>query len=150
MMKRIITLALSAVLATGLMSHTTQVDAAPLDHAVAGPVKVTVDYKGKGTVDGSHRVWVWLFDTPEIGPGATPVAATSVEKNGTVAAFEVSLERVWIAVAFDEQGVMTGDGPPPTGTPIGIYTSSTGAPEAVSAGAKGAVVLTFDDSIRMP
>ena len=32
---------------------------------VAGTVKVTLNYKGKGTVDGSHRVWVWLFATPD-------------------------------------------------------------------------------------
>ena len=34
----------------------------------AGTVKVTLNYKGKGTVDGSHRVWVWLFTSPDIGP----------------------------------------------------------------------------------
>jgi hypothetical protein len=113
-------------------------------------VKVTVDYKGKGTVDGSHRVWVWLFDTPEIGPNSMPIAETSVEKNGEVAVFEVGNERVWIAVAYDERGVMTGNAPPAPGSPVGIFSSSTGAPEAVIAGAKAVVVVTFDDSIRMP
>ena len=45
---------------------------------------------------------------------------------------------------------MTGDAPPPTGTPIGILVGNDGAPSAVTPGDKDAVVLTFDDSIRMP
>ena len=150
MRNSIVTLALTAVLAAGAMGETIRVHAAPLARVAAGSVKVTVDYKGKGTIDGSHRVWVWLFDTPEIGPNAMPIAETSVEKNGEVAVFEVGSERVWIAVAYDEKGVMTGNAPPAPGSPVGIFSSSMGAPEAVMAGAKGAVVLTFDDSIRMP
>lgn len=146
----IVTLALSAVLAAGVMGEAIRVHAAPLDGVAAGSVKVTIDYKGKGTVDGSHRVWIWLFDTPEIGPGSMPIAETSVERNGETAAFEVGNQRVWIAVAYDEKGVMTGNSPPAPGSPVGIYSSSTGAPEAVMVGARDAVVLTFDDSIRMP
>ena len=122
----------------------------PLERVAAGAVKVTVNYKGSGTVDAAHRVWVWLFDTPDIGPGSMPIAELSVAKNGEVASFEVGNEQVWIAVAYDEKGVMTGNAPPASGSPIGIYASSTGAPEAVTPGAKGAVTLTFDDSQRMP
>lgn len=142
MMKSIAALALCVLLAPGTMSAS--------EATTAGPVNVTIDYKGKGTVDGSHRVWVWLFDTPEIGPGAMPIAETSVDKNGAVATFNVGNDRVWIAVAFDEQGVMAGSAPPPTGAPIGIYSATGGAPAAVEPGPKGIVTVTFDDSIRMP
>ena len=45
---------------------------------------------------------------------------------------------------------MTGDAPPPPGTPIGILAGTDGAPIAVMSGAKGTAVLTFDDSQRMP
>lgn len=124
--------------------------AAPADDAVAGKVTVTVNYKGSGTVDASHQVWVWLFDTPDIGPGSMPIAEAAVAKNGEAATFEVDHERVWIAVAYDEKGVMSGNSPPASGSPIGIYASGTGAPEGVTPGATGAVVLAFDDSIRMP
>jgi hypothetical protein len=143
-------LTVAAALALGVMGETIRVYAAAVDEPAAGSVKVTVSYKGAGTVDGSHRVWVWLFDTPEIGPGAIPIAEMSVEKNGEAAVFEVGNERVWIAVAYDEKGVMTGNAPPASGSPVGIYSASTGAPEAVSPGAKGAVVVVFDDSLRMP
>ena len=117
---------------------------------LAGAVRVTVNYKGSGKVDGSHRVWVWLFETPNIGPGSMPIAELSVEKNGDVATFDADGNQVWIAVAYDVNGVMTGNAPPASGSPIGIYSSSTGAPEGVTPGAKGAVTLTFDDSQRMP
>lgn len=150
MMKSIVVLAVVVAMGSGLVGATSRVHAAPAVEATAGSVKVTANYKGKGTVDGAHRVWVWLFDTPDIGPGSMPIGEMSVVKNGETAVFEVSNDRVWVAVAYDEQGVMMGNAPPAPGSPIGIYSSSTGAPEPVSPGAKGAVTVTFDDSQRMP
>ena len=118
---------------------------------VAGTVKVTVNYKGKGTIDKSHLVWVWLFSSPEIGPGSMPIAQLTVDANGGVATFHgVGSEQVWVAAAFDQQGAMTGDGPPPSGTPVGIFAGPDGMPRPVVPGDKGAITLTFDDSFRMP
>lgn len=150
MMKSISTFAVAAVLAVGVLGEAVRVHAAALERADAGAVSVTVNYKGSGTVDGSHRVWVWLFDTPDIGPSSMPIAQMSLEKNGETATFEMGEGRVWIAVAYDEKGVMTGTEPPPSGSPIGIYAASSGVPEAVTPGPKGAVTVTFDDSQRMP
>jgi hypothetical protein len=150
MKKLIVIAAVSIAIASGVMVTTTRLHAAAVDRVEAGAVKVTVNYKGSGKVDGSHRVWVWLFDTPDIGPGSMPIDQLSMEKNGDVATFEVTGNQVWIAVAYDVNGVMTGNEPPPSGSPIGIYSSATGAPEAVTPGAKGAVTVTFDDSQRMP
>ena len=150
MKTKIAALAVSVVIAAGVLGDAPRLNAAPLERVAAGTVKVTVNYKGSGVVDDGHRVWVWLFDSPDIGSGSMPLAELSVAKNGETATFEVGNERVWIAVAYDEKGVMAGSAPPPSGTPIGIYASSTGAPEAVVPGAKGAVTLTFDDSQRMP
>lgn len=147
-MKRMAVLAAAAALALGTIGETTPIRAAGL--AAAGPVEVTVTYKGKGTVDGSHQLWVWLFDTPDIGAGSLPIGQVSVVKNGATASFDVPADRVWIAVAFDESGSMTGQAPPPSGTPIGIYASATGAPEPVATGGKKPIVVVFDDSQRMP
>jgi hypothetical protein len=126
--------------------------AAPMTRDVAaGAVKVTVHYKGKGTVDASHKLWVFLFDTPNIGPGAIPFEMLSLEKNDLEAVFAaVAPDKVWVAVAYDETGGMTGDAPPPSGTPIAILAAANGAPAAVISGAKDAAVVTFDDSQRMP
>ena len=118
---------------------------------VAGTVKVTITYKGKGTVDSSHKLWVYLFDTPNIGAGSMPIDQMALDKNGTDAVFEnVAGDKVYVAVAFDEKGAMMGDGPPPTGSPIGILMGSDGTPNGIAPGGNAPVALNFDDTIRMP
>ena len=129
----------------------TPVVASPHDEvARAGEVNVTVKYTGKGEVDSSHRLWVWLFDSPDIGPNAMPVAELSLSKNGDVAAFKaVSAAQVWIAVAYDEKGGFGGSAPPPTGSPVALYGAETGAPTPVTPGDNGTVTVTFSDAFRM-
>ena len=118
--------------------------------ASASSVKVTVTYNGKGTVDGSHQLWIWLFATPDIGPGAIPIAEMSLDKNGATATFaSVSADKVWIAVAFDEGGGFGGSAPPPSKSPVALHMDASG-PVGVAPGPKAAVTITFDDSQRMP
>lgn len=139
------------LMATAAMHLSTAVAASAGARVAAGTVKVTLNYTGKGTVDGSHRVWVWLFATPDIGPGSMPIAELSVDQNGAIATFDgIAEERVWIAAAYDENGVMSGNAPPPSGTPVGLYVGSDGAPRSVAPGDATVAVLTFDDSFRMP
>ena len=148
-MKKVLTLAIAALLVN--LAQPASLNAESLAASVAaGTVKVTVHYKGKGTVDASHKLWVWVFDTPDIGPGSIPIGEMSLDKNGATATFDAPADKVWIAVAYDQSGTMTGQAPPPSGTPIGIYASATGAPEAVATGGKTPVVVTFDESQRMP
>ena len=117
-----------------------------------GAVNVTVKYNGKGTVDANHRLWVWLFTSPDIGSQSIPIAEMSIEKNGGTASFpSVAATEVYIAVAYDEAGGFGGSAPPPPGSPIAMYgvkTSDT-PPQAVTPGPKGAVTITFDDAQRM-
>jgi hypothetical protein len=139
------------ILLVGLAPAAGVLIAAPGVTVNSGAVKVTVTYKGKGTVDASHKVWVWLFDTPNIGAGSMPIDQIALDKNGTDAVFEnVAGDKVYVAVAFDEKGAMMGDGPPPTGTPIGILMGPDGTPNGVTPGGKDPVAITFDDTIRMP
>jgi hypothetical protein len=151
-MKNVLTVAFAALLTTAVMQPGGALHAAPLTTRVsAGTVKVTITYKGKGKVDSAHKLWVYLFDTPNIGPGAMPVGQVSIEKNGTDAVFDgIAGDKVYVAVAFDENGSMMGDAPPPTGSPIGILMGSDGTPGGITPGGKDPVVLTFDDTIRMP
>ena len=149
-MKQIAPFAFVMLMATAAMHLTTAVAASAGARVTAGTVKVTVNYKGKGTVDAKHRVWVWLFASPDIGPGSMPIAELSVEANGTLATFDgIDAERVWIAAAYDESGSMSGNAPPPPGSPVGVFVSTEGAPQSVAPG-ESAVALTFDDSFRMP
>jgi hypothetical protein len=151
-MKNVLTVAFTALLAATVAQPGGALNAAPIaTHVTAGTVKVTVTYKGKGSVDSSHQLWVWLFDTPNIGPGAMPIAQLSLTKNGTDAVFEgVAGDKVYVAVAFDETGVMVGEGPPPTGSPVGVLMGADGTPRSVTPGDKAGTTLTFDDTIRMP
>jgi hypothetical protein len=150
-MKHALSVVLAVVL-TAALSPAGRLNAAPTDLAViAGTVKVTVNYKGKGKVDPAHKLWVYLFDSPNIGAGSIPIGQLALEKNGADAVFEdIAGEQVYVAVAFDEHGTMMGDGPPPTGSPIGILSGANGAPSPVTPGAKTGAVLNFDDTVRMP
>jgi len=150
-MKQALTIITAALFLTFALAGPS-LSAAPLAGGVAaGDVKVTVHYKGKGKVDASHRLWVFLFDTPNIGPGSVPIEMLSLEKNDIDAVFAgVAPNQVWVVAAYDETGAMTGDAPPPSGTPIGILVAADGAPAAVISGAKDPAVLTFDDTQRMP
>lgn len=114
-------------------------------------VKVTVSYTGKGNVDSSHKLWIWLFDTPDIGPGAIPIGEQSLDNNGGTAAFaDVTAKTVWIAVAYDSNGGFGGSAPPPSGSPVTLYGLEKGAPEGVTPGDTSEVSVKFDDSQRMP
>jgi hypothetical protein len=149
-MKKVLTLVVAALL-VNFAQPAGSLNAAPLAATAAGTVKVTIHYTGEGKVDASHKLWVWVFDTPNIGAGSMPLDQIALDKNDVDAVFEgVAADKVWIAAAYDESGAMTGDAPPPTGTPIGILSGKDGAPLAVVSGAKDATVLTFDDSQRMP
>ena len=142
--------ALSLAIATALATGAVASAAGPGPDSQDSSVRVIVKYTGKGSVDESHRVWLWLFDSPNFGPGSMPIAELSVGKNGDTVTFgSVAAAKVWIAAAYDEHGAMSGSAPPPSGTPVGIYASTTGAPEGVKPGDKPAI-LTFDDSQRIP
>lgn len=113
-------------------------------------IAVTVTYKGAGTVDREHEIWVFLFDNPDIGAGSRPVATIALTKNGDTATFKtVPVSPVYVGVAFDEAGPYDGvGGPPPPGSPIGVYRlkDAKGA-SPVKPGDR--VKVTFDDTTRM-
>ena len=139
--------AMAGVLAAGLIIASV---ATATPEAEQAGVKVTVKYTGKGTVDSGHRIWIWLFDTPDIGPGAMPIDEQSLDTNGATATFAgVAAGKVWIAIAYDERGGFGGAAPPPSGSPVTLYMEK-GAPGIVTPGPDGSVTVTFDDSMRMP
>ena len=147
-MKHVLAVAVVSLLAGLAQPGTLQ--ASPGAPAAAGTVKITIHYTGKGKVDPSHKVWVWLFDSPNIGAGSMPIDQVALDKNDSEAVFEaVAPGQVWVAAAFDEQGAMAGDAPPPTGSPIGILMTD-GKPSSVTPGEKGTASLTFNDTMRMP
>jgi len=126
---------------------------APLRAAApdTGQLKVTVNYKGPGTVDKSHQIFVWVFDNPDIGATSTPISSDVITANGGTASFSGLPKTVYLAAAFNEKGDYDGtQGPPPTGTPVTVYGGMGTATAVETGGAEAAVTITFDDSTRMP
>ncbi|HUE86909.1 MAG TPA: hypothetical protein VMO26_12615 [Vicinamibacterales bacterium] len=119
--------------------------------ADATSVAVTVNYTGAGTVDADHRLWVWIFDNPNIGPDAIPIGEQSIAKNGGTARFSTTTP-VYVAIAYDEKGGFMGQAPPPPGSPVALYgmTGPNDPPQPVTPRPKGSVSVTFDDTQRMP
>jgi uncharacterized protein (DUF2141 family) len=116
-----------------------------------GKLKVTVTYTGAGTVDSTHEIYLWLFDTPNITADTAPIASDVITASGATATFSGLPKEVYIAAAFDEKGDYDGtSGPPPTGTPITIYGDMGAAKAVATGGADAAVTVAFDATMRMP
>jgi hypothetical protein len=115
----------------------------------SGDVAATVTYTGKGKVDETHEIWVFLFETPNIEASSQPIAVASITKSGGTATFkDITPERVYIAVTYDEKGDYDGKGPP-FGLPTAMYSKDGKTNDPITPGPKGKVKLTFDDSSRL-
>jgi|SRR5690606_2071227 len=115
----------------------------------AGTLRVTVRYTGPGTVDATHELFVWVFETPNIDVDSVPIAADVLTRNGGTLTFRGLPKQVYLVAAFDERGDYDGSSVPPSGMPITIHGSG-GVAEPVPTGDNAAVTVTFDDSTRMP
>lgn len=117
----------------------------------SGRLKVTIEYKGPGEVSATHEIFVWVFDTPNIGADSVPLASDVLTSNGGSLNFSGLPKEVYLAAAFDEKGDYDGtSGPPPPGTPITIYGEMGAARAVPTGGADASVTVTFDDTVRMP
>ncbi len=117
----------------------------------SGKLKVSATYTGHGTVDATHQIFVWVFDTPDINGSTTPLAVDKVTANGGSVDFTGLPKTVYLAAAYNEKGTYDGtQGPPPTGTPVTIYGGEGSAKAVTTGGADAAVAITFDDAMRMP
>lgn len=142
---------LSLVFATTLLDLGAPLGAAAPPDTTPGAVSITVTYTGQGTVDDNHRLWIWLFDSPDIGPGSMPIREASVAASGASTTITgVGDGPVWIAVAYDARGGSPGNQPPASGSPVGIHAGRDGQPKAVDTKQGASVEVTFDDSMRMP
>jgi len=139
--------ALLALTAVDAAAQTPAAQTAPVNN-----VTVTVNYTGKGVVDATHAITVFLFTSPEINAQSSPIGPPQVlVKNGASATFtNVSTTPVYIVAIYSEAGGYTGrGGPPPAGSPIAHYrTAPKTPPAAVKPGPKTAIKMTFDDSNR--
>ena len=118
--------------------------------AQTGDITVNVTYKGKGAVDATHEILVFLFDHPNPTGDSMPLGVQSITKNGDAATFKGlgTATPLYLILVYDEKANYDGQsGPPPEGHPIGSYNKA-GKPVAVTPGANVKVAAVFDDSRR--
>ena len=115
-----------------------------------GEITVAATYKGKGTVDATHEILVFLFDHPDPTADSMPMSMQSITKNGGSVTFKglSTTTPVYIIMVYDEKANYDGQsGPPPEGHPIGSYNKA-GKPIAVTPGANVKIAASFDESRR--
>ena len=117
--------------------------------AQTGELTVTATYKGKGAVDATHEILVFLFDHPAPTAGSQPLGMQSITKSGGSTTFKgLPTTPHYVVLVYDEKADYDGQsGPPPPGTPWSTY-GKAGKPIAVTPGANVKVAATFDDSQR--
>ena len=132
-----------------LVGLTAAASAAVLPRFVmAGDVSVTVTYTGKGKVDDTHEILVFLFDHPTPTEGSMPLEMQVMTKSGGTVTFkDVAATPVYITVVYDEAANYDGMSPPPPGAPIGAYQKD-GKAIPVTPGPAAKIKLSFDDSVR--
>jgi hypothetical protein len=116
---------------------------------------VQVTYKGSGTVDQTHKVFVALWDTPDFvqdGSQAAPVALKSLTaKTGSVEFDNVQKNPAYVSMLYDSSGNWDAASAPPAGTSLGLYATDDGAPSPITleAGKTTTIKAQFDDSFKM-
>ena len=132
--------------------------------AQPGPLLITVDYQGPGTVSQDHQLSVFVFDDPNIlifGIGdrrsadSLPIWIGQLADNQkTLSAGSFDASTIWVAVTFDETGGYDPfAGPPPSGSPFALYsTDPTGMPTGVALhdDQETEIAIAFDGTLRMP
>jgi hypothetical protein len=91
--------------------------------AVAADLAVTATYTGKGAVDATHNILVFLFAEANITAESIPITVQAVSSSGGTATFKnVTQDPVYVVMVFNEQANYTGTtGPPPPGLPWAIH-----------------------------
>ena len=120
-----------------------------------GSVQVKLNYVGSGQVAERHKIWVFLFDSPDfVRGGAAPFGSKgTATKDGAVTFTDVAKSPVYVGTVYDPTGRYDGQsGPPPSGSSMGIYKKTQGepAPVTVETGKNVSVDVSFDDTVKMP
>lgn len=117
-------------------------------------LQVHVNYTGTGTVDGTHKVYVVLWDSPDFvkGESAMPAAIQSTSsKDGTVTFDTVKKTPAYVSAVYDPSGQWDAQSAPPEGSSLGLYSKSPGTPAPVELrqGKITTIDLSFDDTLKM-
>ena len=121
---------------------------APAEKPAATDLAVTVNYKGKGTVDAGHKVIVWCSRMLRTLTSATVHSHKVRHKKTARRSFQERPAKRFLSRCTPEGGYDGISGPPPHGLPSSLYRKWPKTPPvAVKAGGP-AIKFTFDDSER--
>ena len=115
-------------------------------------LQVEVTYTGSGTVDASHKIYVALWDSPEVS-SAMPVQVKSIDSKHATATFtDVQTVPAYVSTAYDPSGSWDAQSPPPSGSSLGMYSSNPPKPDPIdiAPGKTTKVKVTFDDANKVP
>lgn len=117
-------------------------------------LQVQIHYKGSGTVDETHKIFVALWDSPGFtDSGAPPVAVKPTSsKDGTVTFSDIQKTPAYVSAAYDPAGHWDAQSAPPTGSSLGMYSKAPPKPEPINLTPvrTAKVTITFDDSNKVP
>jgi hypothetical protein len=94
-------------------------------------LRLKISYTGSGLVNDEHRIWIFIWDTPDFTL-SRPIAFRSLTENG--AEIEISGLRaspIYITCVYDTEGgydPYVAFGPPPVGSPRGAWTGDPRGP----------------------
>src|SRR5215471_9500360 len=113
-------------------------------------LQVQVRYTGSGTVDATHKIFVALWDSPELGEPTDVKSTTS--KTGVVTFSNVKKVPAFVSAAFDPTGQWDASGPPPKGASLGMYSKAPPKPDPIeiTSGKVAKVTISFNDATRVP
>src|ERR1035437_244220 len=126
------------------------------DKAAEGrTLKVKLNFSGAGPVDQKHKIFVFVFDSPDFirREDAMPIGNDSATaKDATLTFSNVATSPVYLIAVYDPAGNYEGMSKPPAGCSLGIYSKTPGKPDPVSidAGKTAQIDLAFDDTVKMP
>ena len=118
-----------------------------------GSIEVEVDYTGSGKVHAGHKIYVGVFEFPDLESGP-PVGVKSIDaKNGRLTFSNLpSSSRYYVFATHASRSDYDASELPPSGSSLGVYSVEPPkpAPVEVAPGKTTSVKLTFDDSNKIP
>ncbi len=128
--------------------------AQPSTQTQEGTLKLTLKYTGAdGPVDQTHKLLVFVFDTPEMTTGQVmPIKFETLAENGGTLSMGFTVSPVYVAAIYDKPGGYDFTAPPASGCPVTVYAKDGQgpAPIAIEPGKTTEISMQFDDTIRMP
>jgi hypothetical protein len=128
---------------------------APEKAPASRTLQVKLKYTGSGTVDEKHRIFLFIFDTPDFirTENVMPIAfGSGTAKDATVTVSDLATSPVYLIAVYDPTGGYEGMSKPPSGASLAIYGTTPGEPGAIAIepGKTTQVDVPFDDTIKMP